>query len=142
MVGQTIEQRRYQRVAGEDLLPFREYEIHRDDRARSLRAFSDHFEKQLGFFLVEPRIAELVKKQQVVRRNADGRYGGTDRDGAAATGRIRAKADSEAMIVRNEKSLLKHKRFDMINYTHKRPLRGHCAPPLQKPGQSVCALRA
>ena len=26
-----------------------------------------------------------------------------------------------------------------VNYTHKRPLRGHCAPPLQKPSQSVCA---
>ena len=24
-----------------------------------------------------------------------------------------------------------------VNYTHKRPLRGHCAPPLQKPSQSV-----
>ena len=30
----------------------------------------------------------------------------------------------------------------MANYTHKRPLCGHCAPPLQKPSQSVCALRA
>ena len=27
-----------------------------------------------------------------------------------------------------------------VNYTHKRPLRGHCAPPLQKPSQSVCAF--
>ena len=27
-----------------------------------------------------------------------------------------------------------------VNYTHKRPLRGHCAPPLQKPGQSLCAF--
>ena len=26
----------------------------------------------------------------------------------------------------------------MKNYTHKRPLCGHCAPPLQKPSQSVC----
>ena len=25
----------------------------------------------------------------------------------------------------------------MVNYTHKRPLRGHCAPPLQKPGESL-----
>ena len=28
----------------------------------------------------------------------------------------------------------------MVNYTHKRPFRGHCAPPLQKPSQSVCAF--
>ena len=28
----------------------------------------------------------------------------------------------------------------MINYTHKRPLRGHCAPPLPKTSQSVCAF--
>ena len=68
-VGQTINQRRHERVAGEHLRPFREYEIRRDDRARSLRAFSDYLEKQLGFFLIEPGIAELVKKQQVVRRN-------------------------------------------------------------------------
>ena len=61
MVGQTIDQRRHERVAGEHLRPFREYEIRRDDRALSLRAFSDHLEKQLGFFLVEPCIAELVK---------------------------------------------------------------------------------
>ena len=27
-----------------------------------------------------------------------------------------------------------------VNYTHKRPLRGHCAPPLQKPSQSVCII--
>ena len=27
-----------------------------------------------------------------------------------------------------------------VNYTHKRPLRGHCAPPLQKPSQSVCTF--
>ena len=27
-----------------------------------------------------------------------------------------------------------------INYTHKRPLCGHCAPPLQKPSQSVCTF--
>ena len=27
-----------------------------------------------------------------------------------------------------------------VNYTHKRPLRGHCAPPLQKPSQSVRAF--
>ena len=27
-----------------------------------------------------------------------------------------------------------------INYTHKRPFLGHCAPPLQKPSQSVCAF--
>ena len=28
----------------------------------------------------------------------------------------------------------------MTNYTHKRPLCEHCAPPLQKPSQSVCAF--
>ena len=28
----------------------------------------------------------------------------------------------------------------MTNYTHKHPLCGHCAPPLQKPSQSVCAF--
>ena len=28
----------------------------------------------------------------------------------------------------------------IVNYTHKRPLRRHCAPPLQKPSQSVCAF--
>ena len=28
----------------------------------------------------------------------------------------------------------------MANYTHKRPLCGHCAPPLQKPSQSVCVF--
>ena len=27
----------------------------------------------------------------------------------------------------------------IVNYTHKRPLCGHCASPLQKPSQSVCA---
>ena len=27
-----------------------------------------------------------------------------------------------------------------VNYTYKRPLRGHCAPPLQKPSQSVCTF--
>ena len=27
-----------------------------------------------------------------------------------------------------------------VNYTHKRPLHGHCAPPLQKPSQSVRAF--
>ena len=28
----------------------------------------------------------------------------------------------------------------MGNCTHKRPLHGHCAPPLQKPGQSACTF--
>ena len=28
----------------------------------------------------------------------------------------------------------------IVNYTHKRPLCGHCAPPLQKPSQSVCTF--
>ena len=28
----------------------------------------------------------------------------------------------------------------MVNYTHKRPLCGYCAPPLQKPSQSVCVF--
>ncbi|EEX76048.1 hypothetical protein SELSPUOL_02659 [Selenomonas sputigena ATCC 35185] len=32
--------------------------------------------------------------------------------------------------------------FQCANYTHKHPLRGHCAPPLMKVYQSVCALRA
>ena len=27
-----------------------------------------------------------------------------------------------------------------LNYTHKRPLCGHSAPPLQKPSQSVCVF--
>ena len=27
-----------------------------------------------------------------------------------------------------------------VNYTHKRPLRRHCAPPLQKPSQSLYAF--
>ena len=30
--------------------------------------------------------------------------------------------------------------ISFVSYTHKRPLRGHCAPPLQKPSQSVCAF--
>ena len=30
--------------------------------------------------------------------------------------------------------------LSFISYTHKRPLCGHCAPPLQKPSQSVCAF--
>ena len=30
-------------------------------------------------------------------------------------------------------------RWNMVSYTHKRPLCGHCASPLQKPSQSVCA---
>ena len=32
--------------------------------------------------------------------------------------------------------------FLCVKYTHKRPLCGHCAPPLMKVTQSVCALRA
>ena len=49
---------------------FGKHKIRRDDRARSLRAFGDHLEEKLGFLLVKPRIAELVYKQQIVRRNA------------------------------------------------------------------------
>ena len=30
----------------------------------------------------------------------------------------------------------------MVNYTHKRPLCGHCAPPLQKPSRSASPLWA
>ena len=30
--------------------------------------------------------------------------------------------------------------ISLVSYPHKRPLRGHCAPPLQKPSQSVCAF--
>lgn len=65
-MGQSVQQRARQAFAAHHFGPLFEWQIRRDDHARSLVGPADHIKEQFGSRLGKGHVAQFVEDQQVV----------------------------------------------------------------------------
>ena len=76
-MGEPVEERRRQLGIGEDLRPFREGEVGRDDDRGPLLETADQVEQQLASRLREREVAKFIKDEEIDSRQSIGNAPGT-----------------------------------------------------------------